>query len=269
MSTTVQDLQRFKDEHHRFVMLTAYECQLARIFDNARVPLILVGDTLGIFALGHGTTIPVTMDDMVHHCQAVTRSTSQALVVGDMPFGSYEESISQGVRNAIRLVKEGGVAMVKLEGPRPDLVRAIVSSGVPVMGHLGLTPQSFHVFGGNRVQARTEAAVDSLVDAAARLDEAGVSAVVLEAVPNAAAKRVTESLVRPTIGIGAGPDCDGQVLVGPEMLGLSTGPRPKYAKPYAELAQVAQVAAEQFMAEVASGDYPDRAHSYDWAIKAS
>jgi 3-methyl-2-oxobutanoate hydroxymethyltransferase len=250
-------------------MLTAYECQLARVFDDAGVPLILVGDTVGIFALGYETTIPVTMDDMVHHCRAVTRSVKNALVIGDMPFGAYEESVAQGVHNAIRLVKEGGVAMVKLEGLQEELVHTIVSKGVPVMGHLGLTPQSFHAFGGNRVQARTEAAVEELIDSAKRLEAAGACAVVLEAVPSEAARRVSESLRCPTIGIGAGPHCDGQVLVGPEMLGLSTGPRPKFAKHYAELAETAQSAAKQFADEVAAGTYPDSAHSYDWAIKAT
>ncbi len=268
MPTTVEDLRRFKREGRRFVMLTAYDCLLARAFDEAGVPLILVGDTLGIFALGHETTIPVTMDDMVHHCRAVTRSVGDALVVGDLPFGSYHDSLAQGIHNAVRLVKEGGVAMVKLEGPEHELIEAISSKGVPVMGHLGLTPQSFHAMGGNRVQARTEAAVAELVDAALRLEAAGACSMVIEGVPTEAARRVTEAVDVPTIGIGAGPHCDGQVLVGPEMLGLSTGRRPRFAKPYADLATAVVVAAKSFADDVGSGSYPDAEHSYDWAIKA-
>ncbi|HEY3943215.1 MAG TPA: 3-methyl-2-oxobutanoate hydroxymethyltransferase [Acidimicrobiales bacterium] len=267
MSTTVLDLRRFKDEGQRFVMLTCYDFQSAQIFDEAGIPLMLVGDTLGIFVLGYDTTLPVTMDAMVHHCRAVSRGVRDGLVVGDLPFGSYEVSVAQGVDNAIRLVKEGGVAMVKFEGADVPLIEAITSAGVPVMGHLGLTPQSLNATGGYRVQARSEEAVVRLLDDARRIEGAGACALVLEAVPTEAAKRVTEAVGIPTIGIGAGPYCDGQVLVSTEMLGMSAGHRPKFAKRYADLRTQIASAAVCFAEEVAKGEYPDHEHSYDWAIR--
>ena len=267
MPTTVLDLRRFKDEGQRFVMLTCYEYQCAQIFDEVGIPLIFIGDTLGIFVLGYETTIPVTMDAMIHHCQAVSRGVRHGLVIGDLPFGSYEVSVAQGVENAIRLVKEGGVAVVKLEGPEFALTEALTTKGIAVMGHLGLTPQSFHALGGNKVQARTEAAVARLLEDAQRMEAAGACALVLEAVPNEAARQVTEALRIPTIGIGAGPHCDGQVLVSTEMLGLSAGHRPKFAKRYANLRSEVALAARSFAEEVAKGEFPDREHSYDWAIR--
>ena len=267
MPTTVLDLRRFKDERQRFVMLTCYDFQCAQIFDQVGIPLIFIGDTLGIFVLGYETTVPVTMDDMVHHCRAVARGVRDGLVVGDLPFGSYEISVAQGVENAIRLVKEGGVAVVKLEGPEFELVEALTTKGIAVMGHLGLTPQSVHVLGGNKVQARTEEAVGRLRADAQRMEAAGACALVLEAVPSDAARQVTEALAIPTIGIGAGPHCDGQVLVSTEMLGLSAGPRPRFAKQYADLRGQVASAAKEFADEVARGVYPDHEHSYDWAIR--
>lgn len=266
MRTTVLDLRRFKDEGRRFPMLTCYDYQCARIFDQAGIPLLLVGDTLGIMVLGYDTTLPVTLDAMVHHCRAVVRGARDALVVCDLPFGTYEASTAQGMTSAVRLVKEGGAAMVKLEGARTGLVTALSTHGIPVMAHLGFTPQSFHATGGNKVQARTEDAVSRLLEDARLLQEAGACALVLEAVPSEAARRVTEALGIPTIGIGAGPHCDGQVLVGPEMLGLAQGPSPRFAKRYADLGDRAMAAARAFAAEVASGTYPDHEHSYDWAI---
>jgi 3-methyl-2-oxobutanoate hydroxymethyltransferase len=267
MPTTVLDLRRFKDEGQRFVMLTCYDYQCAQIFDEVGIPLIFIGDTLGIFVLGYDTTIPVTMEAMVHHCQAVSRGVRNGLVVGDLPFGSYEVSVAQGVENAVRLVKEGGVAVVKLEGPEIELIEALSTKGIPVMGHLGLTPQSFHATGGNKVQARTEAAVARLLEDARRVEAAGACALVLEAVPTEAAKRVTEALSIPTIGIGAGPHCDGQVLVSTEMLGLNAGHQPRFAKRYADLRGQISLAARTFAEEVAKGEYPDHEHSYDWAIR--
>jgi 3-methyl-2-oxobutanoate hydroxymethyltransferase len=266
MPLTVRDLRRFKQEGRRFVMLTCYDVQCAQIFDEAGIPLIFIGDTLGIFVLGHETTIPVTMHDMIRHCQAVRRGVREALVVGDLPFGAYETSVEDGIRNAVRLVKEGGVSVVKLEGPEFALVEALTSKGIPVMGHLGLTPQSFHALG-NTVQARTEDAVDRLVDDARRLEAAGACALVLEAVPTVAGQRVTEALGIPTIGIGAGPHCDGQVLVSTEMLGISAGPSPRFAKRYADLRTEIGSCARAFADEVANGTYPDAEHSYDWAIR--
>lgn len=268
MPITVQDLRRYKETGERFVMLTAYDCLLGRIFDRAGVPLILVGDTLGIFALGYETTVPVTMDDVVHHTRAVTRSVDEALVVGDLPLGSYEAEPADGLRNALRLVKEGGASMVKYEGSDPRIAELTVAAGVPVMGHLGLTPQSIHATGGHRVQARTRTAVDLLIAHAHRLEAAGISALVLEAVPSAAAEEVTAALGIPTIGIGAGPHCDGQVLVGPEMLGMFGGHHPRFAKHYAQLADVATAATQAFKDDVAAGRYPDHEASYDWEIKA-
>jgi 3-methyl-2-oxobutanoate hydroxymethyltransferase len=267
MPTTVLDLRRFKDERHRFVMLTCYDVQCAQIFDEVGIPLIFIGDTLGIFVLGYETTVPVTMDDMVHHCRAVSRGVRQGLVVGDLPFGSYEVSVAQGVENAIRLMKEGGVAVVKLEGTEFELVEALTAKGIAVMGHLGLTPQSVHALGGNKVQARTEEAVGRLLADAQRMEDAGACSLVLDAVPSDAARQVTETLAIPTIGIGAGPHCDGQVLVSTEMLGLSAGPRPRFAKRYADLRGQVASAARAFADEVANGEYPDHEHSYDWAIR--
>ena len=268
MGTTVLDVRRFKETGTRFAMLTAYDYTTAQALDEAGIALLLVGDTLGIFSLGHPTTIPVTLEAEIHHCQAVVRGVTNAMVVGDMPFGSYQASDEQGMANALRLFKEGGVHAIKMEGPSPALVERLVSAGVPTMGHLGLTPQSYHAFGGNKVQARTEAAVDRLVEDARRLETAGAFAVVLEAVPNEAARRVTAALTTTaTIGIGAGPHCDGQVLVSTEMLGFSAGPRPRYAKVYADLRTTVVEAAHCFAEEVASGVYPSREQSYDWALR--
>jgi 3-methyl-2-oxobutanoate hydroxymethyltransferase len=267
MPTTVLDLQRFKDEGHRFAMLTCYDFQSAQIFDEAGIPLIFIGDTLGIMMLGYETTIPVTMEAMIHHCQAVRRGVREALVIGDLPFGAYEVSIEQGFANAIRLVKEGGVSIVKLEGPEVELVAALTVKGIPVMGHLGLTPQSVNATGGYRVQAHTHEAAERLIDDAKQLESAGVCALVLEAVPTEVARQVTASLAIPTIGIGAGPHCDGQVLVSTEMLGITSGPRPRFAKRYADLRPQIAAAARAFADEVATGTYPDHEHSYDWAVR--
>lgn len=267
MSITVTDVRALKASERPFAMLTAYDCLIANALDEAGVPLLLVGDTLGIFFQGHSTTIPVTVDEVVYHCRAVMRGVRNALVVGDMPFGSYQASLSQGIRNAGRLIQEGGVHAVKLEGPQFELIAALSSSGIPVMGHLGLTPQSVNHFGGNKVQARTTTAADRLVEDAKALEAAGVFAIVLEAVPSEAARRVTTSLAVPTIGIGAGPDCDGQVLVSSEMLGLTSGPRPRYAKLYANLREEVLNAAKSFVGEVAGRAYPAAEQSYNWQLK--
>ena len=266
-AVTVADLAVRKREGRPLVMLTAYDFQMAEIFDDVGIPLIFVGDSLGIFVLGHPTTIEVTLEAMIHHCRAVARGVKHGLVVGDLPFGSYQCSVSEGVRNAIRLVKEGGVQVVKLEGHNPALVAALAGAGIAVMGHLGLTPQAFHRLGGNKVQARDEAAVARLIDEALSLQAAGANALVLEAVPTEAARRVTEQLAIPTIGIGAGPHCDGQVLISTEMLGLSAGPRPRFAKRYADLRSTIADAARTFADEVTRGAYPDHDHSYDWSLR--
>jgi 3-methyl-2-oxobutanoate hydroxymethyltransferase len=262
---TIHQLSAYKRSGERFAMLTAYDYPTASAFDQAGIPVLLVGDTLGIFVQGHDTTIPVTMDAMVYHCEMVSRAAHRSLVVGDMPFGSYG-SVEEGVSNAGRLMKEGGVHAVKLEGPRCSLVERLTQIGIPVMGHLGLTPQSYHQFGGNKVQARTEVAMEALRENALALERAGIFALVLEAVPSAAAQRVTDALQIPTIGIGAGPHCDGQVLVSSEMLGLSEGDSPKFARRYAHLRTTVAAAATAFAEDVRKGAYPDAAHSYNWKL---
>jgi 3-methyl-2-oxobutanoate hydroxymethyltransferase len=267
MALSVLDVRAFKERGTRFAMLTAYDVLTAQALDEAGIPVLLVGDTLGIFVMGRATTIPVSLDAMVHHCQAVVRGAREALVVGDLPFGSYQVSLEEGMRSAVRLLKEGGVGAVKMEGPWFELAERLTASGIPVMGHLGLTPQSFHQLGGNKVQARTEAAAERLIAEARRLEDAGAFALVLEAVPSEAARRVTEGIGIPTIGIGAGPHCDGQVLVSSEMLGLSAGPRPRFAKTYANLREEVVRAARGFAGEVADGTYPGAAHSYDWSLR--
>ena len=208
-------------------MLTAYDYVTATIFDKAGIPLILVGNTLGIFIQGHDTTLPVTVDAMVYHCEIVARAVHHVLVIGDLPFGSYN-TVEQGVLNTGKLIKEAGVQAVKLEGRHAELIQRLTQNGIPVMGHLGLTPQSYHQLGGNKVKARTKAAVETLVQDALLLESAGIFALLLEAIPSVAAREVTAPLKIPTIGIGAGSDCDGQVLVSTEMLGLSEGQSPQF-----------------------------------------
>ncbi len=266
MAITIRDVQAFKRSGRRFVMLTAYEYQTAQVFDEVGVPIIFVGDTLGIFALGYGTTIPVTMDAMIHHCRAVSQAVSNALLVGDLPFGS-DMTVADGIRNASRLISDGGMHAVKLEGAKVELIRFLTQSGIPVMGHLGLTPQAFNKLGGNKVQARTGSAAQLLLQDARSVQEAGAFALVLEAVPISAAMRVTSELRIPTIGIGAGPHCDGQVLVGAEMLGLSGAPSPRFVKRYGQLREAMADATRSFVAEVASGEFPGVTYSYDWALK--
>lgn len=265
---SVLDVRAFKEQGKRFAMLTAYDALIAQALDEAGVPVLLVGDTLGIFVMGQPTTLTVTVEAMVHHCRAVVSGARNALVVGDLPFGSYQVSKEEGMRSAVRLMKEGGVGAIKMEGPWYELAERLTRSGIPVMGHLGLTPQSSHQLGGYKVQARTEAAATQLVEEARRLEEAGIFALVLEAVPSEAARRVTQAIGIPTIGIGAGPHCDGQVLVSSEMLGLSSGPRPRFAKVYAGLRDEVMRAARAFADEVSDGTYPDPAHSYDWSLRS-
>ncbi|MFN2545354.1 MAG: 3-methyl-2-oxobutanoate hydroxymethyltransferase [Actinomycetota bacterium] len=262
MSVTIQDLRTWKTEGRRFPMLTAYDYPTARILDEAGIPVLLVGDTLAEVVLGYETTLPVTMDAMVHHCQAVTRGARNALVVGDLPFLSYQTSVEDGIRNAGRFLKEAGAAAVKFEGPLADLANALTTRGIPVMGHLGLTPQSVHAMGGYRVQGRTENAALRLLDHAAELEDAGVFALVLEGVPMDLAREITEKLSIPTIGIGAGPHCDGQVLVINDLLGLSDRTPPKFVKRYADVRGQILQAVGEFKREVEDGVFPDEDHSY-------
>ena len=264
MPITVRDLHAFKERGERFIMLTAYDASMARLLDRAGVPVLLVGDTLGEVMLGHSSTVPVTMDDMIHHATAVTRAVENAFVVGDMPFMSYQASTIEALHNAGRHLKEAGVNAVKLEGGGrvAEVVNRMVEAGIPVMGHLGLTPQSVHQLGGYRVQGRGEAAARILQDAK-DLEAAGAFAVVLEAVPQALGREVTESLSIPTIGIGAGPHCDAQVLVLHDFLGLTTGRTPRFVKRYASLGDEVTRAVQEFSQEVAEGSFPDSEHSYD------
>lgn len=261
---SVHDVRAFKDRGERFAVLTAYDYLTAQILDEAGVPVLLVGDSLGMVVLGYDSTVPVTVDEMLHHTRAVSRGAKRAMVVGDMPFGSYQASIEDGIRNAVRFLQEGAATAVKVEGAGPvvDLTSRLTHMGVPVMAHIGLTPQSVNQLGGFKVQGRSDAAADRLVEDAVSLAQAGAFAVVVEAVPADVGRRITQAVDVPTIGIGAGPQTDGQVLVVSDMVGLTAGRLPRFVKPYADLRQVMTDAVKSFSAEVASGDYPDPEHSY-------
>ena len=258
--TTIHDLKTWKAEGRRFTMLTAYDFPTAQILDRAGVPVLLIGDSVGNNVLGYEDTLPVTMEEMLHHTRAVARGAQRAMVVGDMPFLSYQVSLEEGVRNAGRLVKEGGAQAVKLEGLHLDLVHRLVEIGIPVMAHVGLTPQSVHAMGGYKVQGRGEAA-HQVAEQAEQLEKAGAFSVVLEAMPAELAGEITRSLQIPTIGIGAGPSCDAQVLVINDLLGLTEKP-PKLAKKFADLRGVMTDAVQEFIREVEAGTFPDEDHSY-------
>jgi 3-methyl-2-oxobutanoate hydroxymethyltransferase len=262
--TTVLDVQRFKDEGRHFAMLTAYDFLSARILDEAGIPVLLVGDSLGMVMLGHPTTLPVTMDDMLVHAKAVSRGSRQSLLVGDMPFMSYQASIEDAIRNAGRFVQEAGMHAVKLEGGGPaiEITRRLSEVGIPVMGHLGLTPQFVHRMGGFKVQGKTEKQAAQILSDARALEEAGAFSIVLEGMPSKLAAEVTQALRIPTIGIGAGPATDGQVLVFHDMLGLTTGKAPKFVKRYANLADEITRAATAYAEDVRSGRFPGPEHEY-------
>jgi 3-methyl-2-oxobutanoate hydroxymethyltransferase len=262
--TTVLDVQRFKDEGRRFAMLTAYDYTTARLLDAAGIPVLLVGDSLGMVVLGHPTTLPVTLDEMLHHARAVVRGAGRALVVGDLPFGTYHVSEEQAIESASRFLKEGGVHAVKLEGGGRivDIARRLVGMGIPVMGHLGLTPQFVNQFGGFKVQGKSPQAAARILADAKALQEAGAFSIVLEGVPAELARRVSQALRIPTIGIGAGVGCDGQVLVTPDMLGLTTDHTPKFVKKYADLGGAIVEAARAYADDVAEGRFPGPEHSY-------
>jgi 3-methyl-2-oxobutanoate hydroxymethyltransferase len=254
----VPDLKDRKAAGEKISVLTAYDYTMATLLDRAGVDVLLVGDSLGMVVLGYETTLPVTLEMMIHHTRAVSRGARSALVVADMPFLSYQVSVPEAVRNAGRLLQEGGAAAVKLEGGEAvaDVVRRLVDVGIPVMGHLGLTPQSVHSVGGFRQQARTAEAAARLMDDAQKLEEAGIFSVVLESIPAEVARTVTKSLSVPTIGIGAGPWCDGQVLVSYDVLGLYEGSVPPFARKYADLAGMISDAATSFVEDVRSGRFP-------------
>lgn len=259
---TIHDLAAWKREGRKFPMLTAYDFPTAQILDEAGIPVLLVGDSVANNILGYENTLPVTMEEMLHHARAVSRGARNALLVGDMPFLSYQTSTEEAIRNAGRFLKEGGMHAVKIEGPFLDLAEALVSRGIPVMGHLGLTPQSVHAMGGYRVQARSDEAAERLLADAQALEKSGAFSLVLEGIPSEVARRVTESVSVPTIGIGAGPHCDGQVLVITDLLGLGGGTYPKFVKPYANLREEITRAVRAFADEVEAGQFPDEAHSY-------
>jgi 3-methyl-2-oxobutanoate hydroxymethyltransferase len=260
---TVRDIAAAKERGERWPMLTAYDALTAGVFDDAGIPVLLVGDSASNTVYGHETTLPVTVDELLPLVGAVVRGTKRAMVVADLPFGSYQASPAQALETAARFMKEGGAHAVKLEGGSRVLhqVEALVDAGVPVMAHLGLTPQSVNAFGGYRVQGRGEAG-ERLMNDAKALQEAGAFSVVLEVVPAELAERVTRSLAIPTIGIGAGPDCDAQVLVWQDMAGLTPAPGPKFVKRYADLRGVLTDAARAYAEEVVSGAYPDADRLY-------
>jgi len=259
---TAPDIRAMKGAR-RIVVLTAYDASAALLAEKGGADVLLVGDSLGMVVLGQPDTLAVTMDEMVHHTKAVARVSQSALVVADMPFGSYQESPAQAVRNAVRLVSEAGARAVKVEGAaHMDAVRAIVAAGIPVMGHVGLTPQRLAEFGGFKVQGRTAAAAAVIMEEARSLAEAGCFSVVLECLPSPLAGRITAALPVPTIGIGAGPECDGQVLVFHDVLGLFDRFTPRFVKRYADLGAAATEALAAYAAEVRDGVFPGPEHGY-------
>jgi 3-methyl-2-oxobutanoate hydroxymethyltransferase len=248
----------------KITCLTAYDYPSARLVDEAGVDIILVGDSLGMVVLGHENTLSVTIDEMLHHTRAARRGTRRALLVADMPYGSYHADIAQSVHNAMRFVKEAGAEAVKVEGGerRLELISRLTEAEIPVMGHVGLTPQSVNALGGYRVQGKTRDTAEQLLRDARAVEAAGAFAVVLEAVPRELAAQITRDLRIPTIGIGAGPDCDGQVLVLHDMLGLTSHPSPKFARQYANLAAMISSAVREYGKDVHSGQFPSDAESY-------
>jgi 3-methyl-2-oxobutanoate hydroxymethyltransferase len=261
---TIHDLAAMRARGERFVMVTAYDANAAGILDALDVPVLLVGDSLGMVVLGHDTTLPVTLDEMLHHARAVVRARPRALVVVDLPFGSYQEGAAQALASAVRVMKESGADAVKLEGGARIVgsVRMLVEAGVPVMGHLGLTPQSVAQFGGFRVQGRDAAAAATIEEDLLALADAGAFAVVLECIPASLAQRLTAASPVPTIGIGAGLHVDAQVLVWHDLLGLTAGPHPRFVRTYEDLRGRIAGAVEAFRSDVTSGAFPSEAESY-------
>jgi 3-methyl-2-oxobutanoate hydroxymethyltransferase len=261
---TIPDLLQMKKEGRKITMLTAYDFPLADLIDQAQIDMVLVGDSVGNVVLGYESTVAVTMDEMIHHAKAVRRAIKGALLVGDMPFMSYHTTTEDAIRNAGRFIKEAGCEAVKLEWHSSviRMVKEIVSCGIPVMGHIGLTPQTAASLGGYKVQGRNVEAAGRLIDSALKLEEAGCFSIVLECIPDRIAKIITEKLEIPTIGIGAGPHCDGQVLVTHDMIGLFKRFVPKFVKQYIQLSDAILEALRLFKQEVTSGVFPDRGHSF-------
>jgi 3-methyl-2-oxobutanoate hydroxymethyltransferase len=264
MRVTITEIKEMKQKKEKIPMLTAYDYVTAKMVEEAGVPLILVGDSLGMVILGYESTIPVTMEDMIHHTKAVVRGAKKALIIGDMPFMTYHISVSDALQNAARFIQEGGAQAVKLEGGEvvAEKVRRLVECGIPVMGHIGLTPQSMHQLGGFKVRGKVVEEAQKLLNDARILEEAGAFAVVLECTPAPLSKLITEKLTIPTIGIGAGLDCDGQVLVTSDMLGLYTEFVPKHVKQYARLAEEIKAAVSNYISEVKSRSFPTMKQSY-------
>lgn len=264
MKNTAATLLRQKQSGEKITMLTAYDYTTARLMDECGVNSILVGDSLGMVMLGHETTLPVTMEDMLHHTAAVSRGAQNAFVVADMPFMSYQTSVYDAVTNAGRLIKEGGAHAVKLEGGAAvcEQIKAIVDSSIPVVAHLGLTPQSVNAFGGFKVQGKSLDRARQILEDAMRIQNAGACAVVLECVPAELASLITERLTIPTIGIGAGAGCDGQVLVYQDMLGLTAGHVPKFAKRFADVGELMRKGVTEYINETRSGSFPAAEHTY-------
>ena len=260
---SVPQVREAPSRGERLVMVTAYDYPQARAADAAGVDLVLVGDSLAMVVLGHADTLSVTVDEMLHHVKAVRRGLSRALLVADMPYGSFHLSPAQAVDNALRFVKEGGAAAVKIEGARIDVIEALVAAEVPVMAHLGLTPQSIHKFGGFKVQGRGLEARQALLAAAEAVEAAGAFSLVLECIPTALASEVSERLEIPTIGIGAGPDCDGQVLVYHDLLGIEERIAPRFVRRYAELGRAAREAIAAFAEDVRAGRFPSAGESFE------
>ena len=260
---TVKEFRELKGAR-KISMLTAYDASMARLVDGAGIDALLVGDSLGMVTLGYDSTLPVTMEEMLHHTAAVSRGAAQALVIADMPFGSYQISPEQAVSNGIRFLKEGGCAAVKIEGGEEvcDTVRALVKAGVPTLGHIGLTPQTAGQLGGYKVQGKDLAAARKLLDDARSLDAAGVFGIVLEAMPASLAAAISKAVAVPTIGIGAGPHCDGQVLVMHDLIGLFEKFIPSFVKQYVNLAPQIKTAVQSYISEVESGAFPGPEHSF-------
>jgi 3-methyl-2-oxobutanoate hydroxymethyltransferase len=258
----------FRSENvSKITSLTAYDYPTARLLDEAGVDILLVGDSLGMVMLGHESTLPVTVEEMLHHTRAVRKGTRRALVVADMPFGSYHAEIGESVRNAVRFVKEAGAEAVKVEGGerRLELIARLTESEIPVMGHVGLTPQSLHAMGGFKVQGKTPDAAEQLVRDARAVEAAGAFAIVLEGIPRELAALITRELRIPTIGIGAGPECDGQILVVNDLLGLTFGPVPRFARQYTNLSEIISSAVREYCSDVRRGSFPADGESYHMA----
>lgn len=264
MKKTALDIIEMKNKGKKITMLTAYDYVLGSILDEAGTDMLLVGDTMGMVVHGHSTTLPVTLEDSIRHTQAVARGVKSAMVIGDLPFGTFQVSAEEAVRNAIKLVKYGNAETIKLEGgsERIPAIKGILDAGIPVMGHLGLTPQSVHRFGGFKIQGRTEETAKFILEESKNLEEAGIFSLVLEAIPWKVAKMITESLSIPTIGIGAGPYCDGQVLVTYDMLGYFDF-KAKFVKRYLNLKEQILKSIQEYNREVREGIFPDTSYSYE------